>query len=330
MKIQHLILTATTALFVGKAIAGTAGNADVADSCGTGCSYTISADGKTLTITGTGENASVSNYAFTPDYDAGGNEVSGNNMDFRFSSVKNVVVTGTISQVGYSAFQNNALESVIIPDSVTKIGSAAFYGNNLTSVTIPSSLIRIGWGAFYQNNLTSVNIPSSVTEIGEAAFTGNNLTAVTIPSSVTSIGKWAFSSNDYLSSVMIEGSPEIKEDAFKDIASSAVVYCLTGHTACDNKGANVTYYSKDGDLYTIEDANHNVTYFASADLMVNGVGCTDKSQCLNLVAAAAQGAFMFGGKSYASLADLAKGNNMPKRIYTIEEAEAAVKFPYSL
>ncbi len=160
MKIQYLILTATTALFVGKAIAGTAGDADVADSCGTGCSYTISADGKTLTITGTGANAYIANAAFSPRYDANGTNISDiNNYDTRFSAVENVIITGSISTVGRYAFRDSNLASVTISDSVTEIAAGAFHGNNLTSVTIPDSVTEIKLQAFNNNsNLSSIII----------------------------------------------------------------------------------------------------------------------------------------------------------------------------
>ena len=171
-------LIAGTALGVVNVYAGTAGDEGVADACGTGCSYTISEDGKTLTITGTGENASVNDKAFSPNYESRGNYQQ--NIDSRFSDIENVVVTGTISSIGASAFRDNNLTSVTIPGSVTSIGDYAFGENNLTSVTIPDSVTSIGQGAFQDNNLTSVTIPGSVTSIGSYAFEHSSIEDLTI------------------------------------------------------------------------------------------------------------------------------------------------------
>jgi len=116
-----------TTFFEGNVYAGTAGDAGVADACGTGCSYTFSEDGKTLTIVGTGENASISNRAFSLTHDSNGADISDGNYDTRFSGVENLVITGTISLVGRWAFSGNHLTFVTIPDSITKIGVGAFW-----------------------------------------------------------------------------------------------------------------------------------------------------------------------------------------------------------
>lgn len=73
---------------------------------------------------------------------------------------------------------------------------------------------------------------------------GNSLADVTIPASVTEIGEAAFDNNNTLSSVVIEGTPTIEDYAFDRIASTGVIYCQTGHAACEGKGADVAYYQK--------------------------------------------------------------------------------------
>ncbi|MBR2300172.1 MAG: leucine-rich repeat protein [Alphaproteobacteria bacterium] len=196
------VLMATTAFGAANVYADRAGDEGVADACGTGCSYTISEDGKTLTITGTGTDATIKNDAFAYSDDT------------RFTNIENVIVTGTISSIGDYAFLNKNLTSVTISDSVTSIGNGAFHSNNLTSVTIPDSVTSIGGWAFNENNLTSVVIPDSVTSIGNYAFYDNNLISVVIPDSVTSIEDYAFSMNNLTSIVIPDSVTSIGEYAF--------------------------------------------------------------------------------------------------------------------
>jgi|GEM_PF-2468434 len=341
--------------------------------CGTGCTYVVTQENgvKTMTITGTGENANVNEKAFSRNYDSYGNEVLfGSDKDKRFDRIENVVVTGTISSIGSeafrannltsvtipnsvtsigdNAFRDNNLTSVTIPNSVTEIGGYVFYGNNLTSVTIPDSVTSIGSGAFPFNNLTSVTIPDSVTSIGAGAFSNNNLTSVTIPNSVTSIGGrafwnnqlasvtipdsvtyigiWAFEDNRNLSSIIIgDGVTSILEGAFKNTPDNMKIYCqdttenrcsaLINKNNSDQISKLVLFQKDENGIYKVDDK-----YYASADLMQNGVACDNKKQCESLLASAQNGTFSFGSKFYASLDDLASGNHIVKRIYTIDEA----------
>ncbi len=225
MKKRYLLLMVTTALWTGNSFAGTAGDAGVADACGTGCSYTISDDGKTLTVTGTGNNASIATNAFQ--------------SDSRFSSIKNLVITGTISSVGDRAF---------------------FACSNITSLDIQSPLVTINDGAFHDAHITSVTIPGSVTKIAGDAFGRSTLESVIIPASVIEIGTYTFHDNYNLSSVVIEGTPTIGDNAFNGIASNAVVYCLEDYTGCENKGANVSYYRKQKGNYILSDGTVIGTY----------------------------------------------------------------------
>ena len=244
----------TGIIFSNNTLAGIAGDAGVADACGTGCSYTISTDGKTLIITGTGDNASIAKSAFTPNYDGSGNWLPGNERDTRFNSIRNVVITGTIKTISSFAFIGNNFSSVVIPEGVISIGNHAFQSTNLTSITIPESVTSIGWGAFSKNNLTSVIIPDNVTTLSQVAFQGNpNLSSVIIGDGVTSIAT----------------------DVFSDISNDAKIYCRnTSEDRCFNlinknnssDLSKLVLFNKQGDRYVL-----NGIKYKTLNDMQNGV-----------------------------------------------------------
>ena len=106
-------------------------------------------------------------------------------------SEKNVVISDSVKDIGYSAFEDCiSLSSITIPGSVTTIGSSAFgCCTSLASVIIPDSVTTIGKFAFSDcTSLASVTIPGSVTvdETGDKpkiTFTTDNDNAGRWPSS---------------------------------------------------------------------------------------------------------------------------------------------------
>lgn len=212
--------------------AGTATCSDTSctsGTCGNGCTFSVS--NGIMTITGTGEYASISSKAFSPAYGTNGNLLNWNSpKDTRFSGVTSVVITGTISSIGGSAFENNQLNSVTIPNSVTTIGDFAFNLNNLTSVAIPNSVTTIGKAAFQYNSLTSIEIPSSVTTIYNNAFSQNSPASVTIPASVTSIGSFAFVGSNPTELIIASGQLEKYKNGGGQFSNA--IHCIDGADAC--------------------------------------------------------------------------------------------------
>lgn len=170
--------------------------------------------------------------------------------DYAFScciKLTNVLLPGSVSRIGYSAFDQSSLESVTIPGSVSSIGEGTFGGcpklagiivddknaryasvdgvlfnkrktsllcfpggKGNTRYDVPAGVTSIEDDAFWScNSLVSVTIPDSVVSVKARAFWGcNGLTSVTIPNNVTSIGDFAFRNCANLTDVYYSGTEE--------------------------------------------------------------------------------------------------------------------------
>ena len=116
--------------------------------CGDNLYAMLSADGKTLTIEGTGDM-----------------------WDYSYEN-----------PAPWSKEKEN-ITAISLPDGLTSIGNRAFYYcYKVPAITLPSTLQRIGTWGFYQcQALTTIDIPAGVTLIGEDAFVGcDAMTAYTV------------------------------------------------------------------------------------------------------------------------------------------------------
>ena len=179
---------------------------------------------------------------------------------------------------------------------ITSIGAWTFmHLINLKSVNIPDSVSTIEGSAFKGTaSLETIEIPSSVTDIGTETFYASGITSIVIPDSVTTIKKKAFLGAGKLTSIVISDSLLDSKGNITGIDAGAfdgsglnTIYCPAGKTC----GNSFTGWSDTPKVipYSIEN-----------------------------------GQIKAGGKFYASLDDLASGNHIPKRIYTIEEANEVV------
>ena len=145
---------------------GTTGTETGPWSCGNSVTATLSADGATMTISGSG---AMKTYNVTT-------EVPWYGID-RSKIVKVVIESGVTSIGGNAFYQFTGLTDVTIPDTIRTIGDSAFYGcSSLTSITIPASVTTIKSGAFAScASLTKVVIPAtgSLIEINNYAFSGS-------------------------------------------------------------------------------------------------------------------------------------------------------------
>lgn len=177
-----------------------------------------------------------------------------------------------VTGIGSGAFADDTtVTNVIIPGSVTNIGDFAFKGSGLINVTLPASVISLGESVFgLCDSLTNISVsatnpaysslggvlfdkgqhtliqypggstagdytvPSGVTAIGDDAFYGTfEVGNVTIPNSVTSIGDDAFAYCGALNAVYFGGNaPSVGSFSFydTDFGSGIIVNYRPGTT----------------------------------------------------------------------------------------------------
>ena len=161
------------------------GRADAAFSgdCGENLTWTLDDEG-TLTISGTGPMKDYTFFLQTP---------------WRYSNVKNVVISEGVTSVGdYAFYCCTNIKTVTIPEGVTTIGECALYGTAITTVTLPDSVISmdnyaLGWCA----NLTEVKLGNNLAVIGAYAFDqSDKLESISLPDSITAVGAYSFYNNE--------------------------------------------------------------------------------------------------------------------------------------
>ena len=332
-------------------------------SCGSNCKASL-VDG-TLTISGTGDmrNYGVNGTPWYSSLSSIQSIVVDKGItsigQYTFcgaSNLTSVTIPDSVTNIREYAFQNAAkLTSVIMPNSITSIGDAAFYNTKLPSVVIPDSVTSIGKYAFQTNSsLKSVVIPDSVTSIGYMAFMQDQrLESVVLPASIT-IESDAFYNTP--SSAQIYCPDQACRTAVKNAGygGSNFVYYTKGNDGIYTSGGIM--YASAEDMQTGASAscgNHDACVAkvqeykeAKATQMAqNGVLCQTKQGCLNLMdmvsndtyecttiatcsAAVKNGTITGVNLAAADPVGGSTGGSSAgsgKRIYTVEEARAAVE-----
>lgn len=208
-------------------------------------SYTLSADGKTITKwSGTETTVDFSTDEVLSKVEAIGNYA------FQRATITSLTLNEGLTTIGAGAFMDADLQTVQFPSTLTTLERAAFSScRDLTAVALPAAVSTIGESCFYncqklvsadiENTvitelvarvfsgcplLTTVKIPAGITAIGEEAFYEcESLTSFAIPSEVTFIGSSAFA--DCISLSAITYSPaitEIESHAFENTAITAL------------------------------------------------------------------------------------------------------------
>ena len=305
-------------------IVGQSDSNDASTKCGDNCTWTLYSNGK-LEIKGTGDM-----YNYTADD------------------------TGTPLWEGTHSWQTTApwgeystqISHIDISEGILSIGSAAFYHVAAQSVRIPEGVKNINGGAFQYSTLLNVTLPSTLETISDAVFYSTNIDNLIVPEGVAEIGPNALST---INTLILEGDTQFGDNAFwVDSESSVgmhiptVVYCQPTNTSCNSLKNNeeigdkiITYnkesgvYVLDGQMYAspIDMANtQNACVdmdICKAKVLQNKGYCSSNEACAAMVEAEnANHPIEYKNKSYASIDDLLKGKHMPKRIYTIDEANA--------
>lgn len=184
--------------------------------------YTVNADGKSVTVSGTSGKPTQLTIESSISYKDKNYTVT-KIATWAFNAcntLTEVTLPNTVDEIGYQAFfKCSNLTKVIIPEGVTKIGQAAFYGcSQLTSITIPSTIKNMD-AAFPSNpKLSQVTLTNGIYRISSSAFKDcTGLTEIKVPTSVYEICSDAFNGCTGLTSVTLEkGINIINSNAFKD------------------------------------------------------------------------------------------------------------------
>lgn len=183
--------------------------------------YTVNADGKSVTVSGTSRNPKQLTIESSIS-DGNGNSytVTKIGMGAFNSTLEEVTLPPTLDEIEDSAFfKCSSLTEITIPEGVTKIGTNAFYGcSQLTSITIPSTIKNMDTAFPSNPKLSQVTLTNGIYRISSSAFKDcTGLTEIKIPTSVYEICSDAFNGCTDLTSVTLEkGINIINRNAFKD------------------------------------------------------------------------------------------------------------------
>lgn len=183
--------------------------------------YTVNADGKSVTVSGTSRNSKQLTIESSIS-DGNGNSytVTKIGMGAFNSTLEEVTLPPTLDEIEDSAFfKCSSLTEITIPEGVTKIGTNAFYGcSQLTSITIPSTIQNMDTAFPSNPKLSQVTLTNGIYRISSSAFKDcTGLTEIKIPTSVYEICSDAFNGCTGLTSVTLEkGINIINRNAFKD------------------------------------------------------------------------------------------------------------------
>ena len=187
--------------------------------------YSLDEDGN---ATITGYSGSVSALAIPQTID-GHKVVAIGKGAFKGTCLVNVTIPDTVTEIGYSAFEDcKQLSSVSLSSNLTELGSGAFLNcSSLTSIRIPKSLESAYSGITVDGPfdgctaLKNVELESGMTKIPADLFNGcPGFTTITIPDTVTVIGSSAFADCKQLSSVRLSNNlTELGSGAFLNCTS---------------------------------------------------------------------------------------------------------------
>lgn len=183
--------------------------------------YTVNADGKSVTVSGTSRNPKQLTIESSIS-DGNGNSytVTKIGMGAFNSTLEEVTLPPTLDEIEDSAFfKCSSLTEITIPEGVTNIGTNAFYGcSQLTSITIPSTIKNMDTAFPSNPKLSQVTLTNGIYRISSSAFKDcTGLTEIKIPTSVYEICSDAFNGCTGLTSVTLEkGINIINRNAFKD------------------------------------------------------------------------------------------------------------------
>ncbi len=137
--------------------------------------------------------------------------ISDDSSELYIGCVDSVIpMDGTVTSIGYGAFEGAGVKKIVIPVGVTTIGTFAFASTPLEKITIPHTVNYIGDGAFFScERLESIELPEGLDRLISGLFNyAKGLREVYIPSSVREIESYAFNECEALATVRFGGTKE--------------------------------------------------------------------------------------------------------------------------
>ena len=208
--------------------------------------YTVNADGKSVTVSGTSENPTQLNIESSILYN-GTNYTVTKIATWAFNKCKSlteVTIPNTVIEIDYQAFYYCPnLKKVTIYEGVKTIGQTAFIGcTQLTSITIPSTITDMDQAFSGNTALSHVTLTNGISNISNMAFKGcTGLTEIKVPISVEQICPGAFNGCTNLKRVLLEKNIKtINVNAFKDCTNLSDVKYNGYKTDWDKVTVNTT------------------------------------------------------------------------------------------
>ena len=217
-----------------------------------GLYFTLSSDGTYAIVSGLGECLDTEYLVIPTEYRHKPVKEIADSAFENCSSIKNVVIPGSIDRIGNNAFGDcDSLESANISAGVEDIGDGAFSGcTSLKNIVIPDTLTSVGdvSGFVGAENIHISNIDKWF-ELGiDYSYGGvpNNIfhlylndvpvTHIDIPKSVTKISRGAIANCISIESVTIHGNvTEIEESAFAGCQALKEITIPNGVTSIGDK-----------------------------------------------------------------------------------------------
>lgn len=208
--------------------------------------YTVNADGKTVTVSGTSGSPTQLTIESSISYKDKNYTVTKIAMWAfnKCNSLTEVTIPNTVIEIDYQAFYYCPnLKKVTIHEGVKTIGQTAFIGcTQLTSITIPSTITDMDQAFSGNTALSHVTLTNGISNISNMAFKGcTGLTEIKVPISVEQICPGAFNGCTNLKRVLLEKNIKtINVNAFKDCTNLSDVKYNGYKTDWDRVTVNTT------------------------------------------------------------------------------------------
>lgn len=207
------------------------------------------------------------------------------------------------AQSGFSPWRfDDSITKIVVEKGITSIGRSFEDMRNVTEITLPEGLKTIGSEAFHGTKITKVDLPSTLTSIGSFAFSISSLKEINgLPEGLTYIGHEAFSNTQIKDFIIPESVKTIEPSAFgANTSDSGWNHSLIENLYCNNaiaeQCAAAVQWKKD-----LGKEVNVISYHKDGDKV------------------------FYKNQWYNSVNDILSGNNIKKRIYTVEEASKLSK-----